>query len=386
MSTNHAVTPDQRHNISLLLEAIQLHFESQNLKTRILKCQSQAIVQWKDGNGLDLLHHCILENNVIALVHLLNRGLFKPPYEPRIWPYLHLVACLGYRTFISTIIQDMKFQHEAVVLDWSVYSCAIKSKLHQQAPELQEAEKSKKLTPVDIAALFGNIQCVRLILDFWQVQNSSSEHRRKSNSTMAPTSYLTIACQVNSPNALRLLLQEHSDKKEALESAMRMGVPECIDVVLREGGSQDVKKAFQGMNLFHVLYSYRSCRTPNQYEAMVEITSVLLRHNQNVNACRPSRTFPLYSLLSHYPGGCSVDECAPYLIAALLVLVSAGADPNVDEILIEEKLRDPEQSTAFGRRPYSSAVHCLLCTLPLLKRDVEDTSSTDPIDQYVYSA
>ena len=372
-----------KENTSLILEAIKLHFDSQDLKKRVKQSSPDSILHWRDEHGLDLLHQCILENNIVAFVLLLSQGYFKSPHEPETWPYLHLVACLGHKAFISTTIQDLKYQCDSVVLNWKVYFDVIKSKASKYTPELQEEHKRKSHTPIDIAALFGHMNCVHLLLDFWQVQNTNRS-RFRSHSYSNSCSYLTLACKADSPFAVRLLLTESTDKKEALETAIKIGMPECVDIVLRDRGIDDVKGAFQGMNLYHVLFSYRSCRTPSQYEDLVEIVSVLVRHKQDVNAYRPSRTFPLYSLLSHHPVGCSFEQSSPCLLAILLVLVNAGANPNFDEILVEEKLHDTEQCTAFGRRPYSSAINCLLCNLPVLRGQYESESVTKPVDDFTY--
>ena len=374
-------------NLGLLLEAISLHFDSTDLKARLSKCGADFIISWKDEYNFDLIHHCILENNIVALLLLLNRGLFKAPHEPTTWPYLHLVACLGYKSLISTVVQELKYQNEPVVLDWNAYYALAQNKSTEHTPSLEKEEKSKRMTPVDLAALFSHVECVRLLLDFWQVhtknqgRNYSKLHRQGSISP----AYLSLACKANSPLALRVLLREDPGKKEALECALRMSAPECVDIVLRDGRLDDLTKVFQGMNLFHVLYSYSNCMTLKQYEAMVEITSILLRHGLDVNSLRPSRTFPLHSLLSHHGAGCSMNQRGPFLLATLLLLLKAGADPNVDEILIEGKLRDAEHSTAFGRGPYSSASHCLVSNFHLLKANAfEDPLVTDHVDEYCY--
>ncbi|GFR65038.1 hypothetical protein ElyMa_001938100 [Elysia marginata] len=241
------------------------------------------------------------------------------------------------------------------------------------------------MTPVDLAALFSHPASVRILLDFWQVQTKNQNRRLSTRHDNSPSPYLSLACKANSPLALRILLMEDPDKKEALECALKMSAPECVDIVLRDGNIEDMGKVFQGMNLFHVLYSYSSCMTLKQYEAMVEITSILLRHRQDVNSVRPSRTFPLYSLLSHHGAGCSMAQKGPFLLAALLLLLKAGADPNVDEVLIEGKLRDAEHNTAFGRGPYSSAGHCIISNFHLLKANAfEDHLVTDHVDNYCY--
>lgn len=392
MSLKYSLDEEQSKKCSLILEAIQLHLDSQELKRRVLNCKSWLVDEWKDDNSLDFVHHCILSNNMMALVLLMNQGHFKPPYEPATWPYLHLVACLGHRTLIPIAVQELKFQNDLVELNWKIYSNVIKVKIEGYSPDLKEREMVIKHTPVDIAALFGHIDCVCLLLDFWQVHNKSVSRRRyapsKSADRTSASTYLSLACQTNSPNAVRLLILEKSvnneELKEALESAVRTGIPECVDVILREGGFTNVKSTFQGMNLFHVLYSYRSCRNKKQYEEMVEMTTVLLRHNQDVNACKPSRTFPLHSLLSHEPVGCCIEDSSPCIIASLLALLSSGADPNLDEIFIEDKLQLKEENTAYGRRPYSSALNCFLCTLPAIRGPHHFDSSKDPLEQHAY--
>lgn len=372
-------------NLELLLDAISLHFDSADLKAKLNKCDVNHITKWKNSCSFDLVHHCILENNIVALLLLLSRGLFKPPHEPATWPYLHLVACLGHKTLISTVVQELKYQNEAVLLDWVAYYANIQKKITGPSPHLGDEVKSKRITPIDIAALFYNATCVRLLLDFWQVQPKNQTRRFSSRQDNSSSLYLSLACKAQSPLALRVLLKEDSDKKEALECALKMSAPECVDIVLRDGKIQDMSKVFQGMNLFHVLYSYSTCMTLKQYESMVEITSILLRHGQDVNSVRPSRTFPLHSLLSHHGAGCTMEQKGHFLLATLLLLLKAGADTNVDEILIEGKLNDSEHHTAFGRGPYSSACHCVISNSHLLKTNAfEDCLVTDHVDNYCY--
>ena len=97
-----------------------------------------------------------------------------------------------------------------------------------------------------------------------------------------------------------------------------MAKPECVDALLRSG--VDTKPLFGGMNLYHVLFAYSKTFEESWFESFVTVTSVLLRHNVDVNACRPSRTYPLYSLLrctriSH------MEKSAPFMLAALLLLL-----------------------------------------------------------------
>lgn len=361
--------------IAQVLDAIINHLDSAELKLRLSRCSPTVVTSWKDEHSLDLVHHCILENNIVALMLLLTLGYFKPPYEPVTWPYLHLVACLGRRTFIPSIIQEIKYQNIFTALDWNVFKEAIKPKLKVIIPELNPSDQAMKLSPIDVAALLGHIGCVKLLLDFWQVHNPGAKCRKLDSSA---SMYLLLACQANSPKALRLLVDEHSDKKEALEFSLKILAPECVAAVLQAGDLAYVDKAFHGMNLFHVLYSYSSCLSAEQYKAMVDITSILISHKLDVNALRPSRTFPLHSLLCHNTANINLEECGRHLVTCLVLLLQAGANPNLDEIWIEEKHEDAEQNTAFGRRPHSSAINCFLTSLPFLKFNTfEFVSSVD---------
>lgn len=379
-----AMTCEENEKVSQILEAIRLHLDSADVKQRLNRCPALVITSWKDENDLDLVHHCILHNNIVALMIMLTRGHFKSPHEPATWPYLHLVACLGHRTFVSSVIQEVKYQNDLVLLDWGVFDRAIKPRINFHFRDLEPTEKERKLSPIDVAAVFAHIGCVRLLLDFWQVQKPTLHNRRAHN---AGSLYLSLACQANSPKALQLLLSEHSDKKEALEYALRMSAPDCVDIVLKEVTPADVKRAFQGMNLFHVLYSYSSCLSSEQYEAMVQITSSLIRHNQDVSASLPLRTYPLYSLLSHSVSSLAFEKCGSPLLTCLQLLLQAGADPNMDEIFLENKLQDAEQNVAFGRKSYSSAVNCLLGNLPFLKLNAyENPSDAEVVDSYGYKA
>lgn len=371
-------------DILKVLEAVEFHLESTEIKSALNKCSVDVINSWKDSYSFNLLHHSILKNNLIAVTLLFNRGCFKPPHKPESWPYLHLVAVLGHSSLISTIVQETGYHDSLLSLDWDAYETIISKKIKNETVCLVDADKINMWTPVDLAAKFGHKDCVELFLDFWQLQRSNaSSHKLKNN---ASSTYLLLACRVNSPQALRLLMKENSSKKEALECAIRMLATECVDEVLKNSTGSEIKNVFQGMNLFHVLYSYSCCLSLKQYESMVKITSSLIKNGHNVNAKSPSRTFPLYSLLCHPITGIAVEECSPYLINCLLLLLQAGADPNMDEIVFEDTVEDVERNAAFGRQPYSSALNCILSNLPVLKSNESKTSSLNsPVEKYALS-
>ncbi|KAH9488778.1 hypothetical protein Btru_059409 [Bulinus truncatus] len=370
--------------ISSILKALEQHLDSNKLKVLLCGCSSSTLTQWKDIYSLDLLHYCILHSNIVALIVLLNHGCFKPPYKPTTWPYLHMVACLGYTSLISTIVQEINFQNEGHILDWDIYYAYFLPKTKLAPPLIIESSRGEKFTPVDIAGIFEHIGCAELLLDFWQIQKSDSNYQN-GLINRRNVSYLTLACTVHSPYALQLLLTKHSEKKEALECSVRSLAPQCLDIILKKMSEVDVKKAFQGMNLFHVLYFYSCCLTAQQYQATVEITRVLIKHGQDVNSLCPSRTFPLYSILCHSLAGISIQECANYLLDTLVLLLKAGADPNVDEIVMEEDSSCSEESCAFGRQPYSSAVNCILSNLPFLKmNEINIPLTVNHVDRYMY--
>lgn len=121
-----------------------------------------------------------------------------------------------------------------------------------------------------------------------------------------------------------------------------------------------LSEVFQGMNLYHVLYSYSRCYDviKNWYESLLSVTTVLIKHEHNFNICIPFRTYPMYSLLATQQWN-DFEKAAPYRIACLLLLLKSGADPNFDEVQFEVKYEEKCCRTAFGRPAYSSALHCM---------------------------
>ncbi|KAL8606784.1 hypothetical protein ACOMHN_049613 [Nucella lapillus] len=372
--------------ITILLDDVKLHVNPEMFKRHLQKCSRARLQSWTDKKDMDILHHAILENNMVVVGTLFAMSYFKPPHEVATsWSYVHLAAVLGQRTIVSMLLQERPFDNRKVVLDWDLFHHVIAPKLDVSKATVsivpaEDREKALGFLPLDLAARYGHVQCVKTILDFhiFHSQQSQGTSRRAS---VVKTSHMNMACTLDSPFALRILLTdqpETDDVKNALDVALKMAKPECVDALLRFG--VDTKLLFGGMNLFHVLYAYSKSFEEQWFESFVTVTSVLLRHRQDVNACRPSRTYPLYSLLrcTHIA---SMEKSAPFVLTALLLLVQAGADPNFDEVLVEQAVRDREQHTAFGRRPYPSALHCLL---DAAFNYMEEVSDAEHVRKYTY--
>lgn len=172
--------------------------------------------------------------------------------------------------------------------------------------------------------------------------------------------HINMACQLDSPFALRLLLSQSAtdeEMKSAVGAALKLAKPECLDILLRL--RPDLSSLFGGMNLYHVLYSYSLSFDKKWVESLPAVTAVLIRHGHSVMASIPFRTYPLYSLLCLYVKCFDMPDKLPYITACLVLLLNTGADPNFDEIEFEESTDNMNIQTAFGRLAFSTALHCL---------------------------
>ncbi|XP_046334001.2 uncharacterized protein LOC124116633 [Haliotis rufescens] len=361
-------TAKDKH-IQAVLRSILNHEDSTSLRNSIDKCSPGALQTWRDSSDLDLLHHAILTNNVVAVGTLFSRGLFKTPHEPNRHPYLHLACHLGYRSLVIMLLQERADDNKPALFDFP----GVKG---QNVKGVDTDSDKKKMTPLDVAAEACHLTCVKAILDFCPT-GSKPTNKQKSES------YTDLACKLDSPSALRLLLCENpsqADLQKAVALALKMARPECLDALLRY--DIDQKVVFGGMNFFHVLFTYSYSFDKSWYESLVTVTSVLLRHGHAIHAFYPSRTFPLYSLLSrtHFH---DLERSAPYRIACLLLLLNAGADPNFDEMKVEELVNENEYETAFGRKAYSSALHSLFDTMSAY---VTDDCDSDTVCMFMYKS
>ncbi|KAK7107323.1 hypothetical protein V1264_015268 [Littorina saxatilis] len=376
-------------HITTLLDDIKLNVDTEMFKRHLEKCSRRKLETWRDKDDLDLMHHAIMESNFVVVGNFFALGFFKPPHEVMTsWLYVHVAAVLGQRTIVSMLLQERPYDNRKVVLDWPLFHRAIApkldvSKVTTSIVPTEEKEKTFAFLPLDLAARYGHVQSVKTILDFhiFRAHQSQGGVAYIRSSVAKTTGHMNMACLLDSPFALRLLLTdkpEAEDAKNALDISLKKAKPECVDALLRFG--VDTKRLFGGMNLFHVLFAYSKSFEESWFESFVTVTSVLLRHHHDVNECRPSRTYPLYSLL-RCTRIAKMKNSAPFVIAALLLLLQGGADPNFDERFVEEAVRDKEHNTAFGRQPYPSALHCLI---DAAVNYMEEVTDAEHVIKYVY--
>ncbi|XP_062577317.1 uncharacterized protein LOC134239170 [Saccostrea cucullata] len=337
--------------VSSLVHMIQTYSETAALKACIEKANKKTIEQYKGENGMDVLHLAIIANNVEAVSLLFHKGIFKPPHESSSFPYMHLAARLGHKTILNMLLQERPLDNVPAVFNYKSTGDRYKNKADDR-----EANETKQ-TPLDLAGKSGHVGCIKTILDHFHGK-FVQEKRFKGNEA-----YIEMACQLDSPFALCTLLSDRpSDEeiKSAVGAALKNARPECLDVLLQL--RTDLSTLFEGMNLFHVLYSYTLSFDKKWYERLLAVTTILIKHGHNVGASIPFRTYPLYSLLSH--SAChDFDNSSNYIIACSLLLLNAGADPNFDELQFEKDFEDMRIRSAFGRCGFSSGLHCLFQTV-----------------------
>ena len=207
---------------------------------------------------------------------------------------------------------------------------------------------------LDIAACYGHVRCVRRLLE--------GEGREK---------VLERAVTSCSSVALGLLLKDMgedldiADMDLAFKAALTRKLWRCVDLLLDKGASH--MDVLHGLNPYHVMYMYSSAyqmQGPEQRHAgLAETTAVLLRHGVPADTCRPSGSYPLYSLLhafiqekDYHPAKVPMHH-----ISALRILLAAGMDPNFDETTATD-LSDGERyllGLTVGRELYTSALNAL---------------------------
>lgn len=337
--------------VSSLVHMIQTYAETTVLRACIEKVSKKTIEQFKGENGMDVLHYAIIANNMEAASILFHKGLFKPPHESSSFPYMHLAARLGHRMILNMLLQERPLDNVPAVFNYKSTGDRYKTEDRECCDVTQ--------TPLDLAGKSGHVGCVKAILDHFHGKFVQGK-RFKGNEA-----YIEMACQLDSPYALCSLLSDHpSDEeiKSAVGAALKNARPECLDVLLQL--RTDLSTLFEGMNLFHVLYSYTLSFDKKWYERLLAVTTILIKHGHNIKASIPFRTYPLYSLLSH--SAChDFDNSSNYIIACCLLLLNAGADPNFDELQFEKDFEDMRIRSAFGRSAFSSGLHCLFQTVEL---------------------
>ncbi len=317
-------------------------------------------------DGLDLLHHAIIANYSEVVNLLMLKGYFQVPSCPKNGlPYLHLACCLGFSRVTYVLLEQRPCDFSLKCTNWKRCLSAgqnpsVITNIGDRSIQKMEIIESRLsnicshqngVTAVDMAAVCCNLQCLKTLL-------TCDCRKFKSNTE------IERAVEMGSVSALRLLLEHEDFSTEELDDAFRFALrwkfPKCIDALLSSGAR--VRKAFNGINPYHVLFMYSSGYT-SPASNMLESIRVLTSYNLDVNCGEPIGSYPLYSLVHmmlnerHTPSWQSTN------MACLEMLLRAGANPNFDEI---ELLNNTEAVRfAVGRECFSSALNAVFLTLEL---------------------
>ncbi|BFY98333.1 hypothetical protein BsWGS_01373 [Bradybaena similaris] len=210
------------------------------------------------------------------------------------------------------------------------------------------AKNLRNKTPLSLAAEYGHLDCVQMILDTYILRNYP---------TTAVKEPLTLATKAKSPDTILFLMNQRisvADYQSAVLTAIREMYPECLTALLAQK-TKERQSLFDGVNLYHVLYT-QSLMTDYRYEMLPIMTSVLISNNVDVNAHKVYSTFPLYTLINcafHV----SIEKQIFYFLKCLKMLLDSKANPHYDE-LRDERFTCTGQS--FSRKAYSSAINCIL--------------------------
>ncbi|XP_060081118.1 uncharacterized protein LOC132560471 [Ylistrum balloti] len=327
------------------LETLKKNEGCKKLKMLLGMCNRDQLIQWKDAKQMDVLHHSILNNNPEVVEYLLTNGYFVRPFEPEVNPYLHLAAHLGFRTIINLLLTHRPGDNRPT-----------KSLVF---PESQNSSRPiSEVTPLDVAASAGHVQCIHLILN----QCVIKEHPEHAKS-----GYLSLATVSGSLKAVNFLLAQKYDKADilsAVELAIRFARAEILDSLL--GTGVDTREVMKGVNLYHSLYTNSAVKGFGRegYRRLPDVTSVLIKYRHDVNSKSPCNTYPLYTLLRN--SLCAHDYInTQYYLACLKLLLKANANPNFDEVRHERVMQKKGSKSVVGRPAFSSALHCLLDTVEI---------------------
>ncbi|KAK3097290.1 hypothetical protein FSP39_008394 [Pinctada imbricata] len=251
------------------VQLVQTYAETSVLKTNVEKVPKDVIENTYDDRGMDLLHYAIIANNTEAVSLLFHKGFFKPPHEFHSFPYVHLAARLGHKTILGLLLQERPNDNQPEAFSY-------KTKSDQARTNFDDHDREKK-TPLDLAGKHGHLKCVNTILDHYQSQSFRSG-KFKGNED-----YIEMTCKLDSPHALRLLLSQsptEEEIKKAVGAALKNARPECLDVLLRL--KTNLSSLFEGMNLYHVLYSYSLSFDKKWYERLLAVTTVKSRKFEGI--------------------------------------------------------------------------------------------------------
>ncbi|BFY98334.1 hypothetical protein BsWGS_01374 [Bradybaena similaris] len=204
-------------------------------------------------------------------------------------------------------------------------------------------------TPLSIAAQYGHLECVQMILDTFIMKN---------HPTMAVKEPLTLATIAKSPDAIILLMGQKLTKTDyqcAILTAIREMYPDCLTALLVHK-NKERQSLFDGVNLYHILYT-QSLMSDYRYEMLPIMTNVLINSNEDVNGHSVSCTFPLYTLIN-CSFNISIGKQIFYYVECVKILLENKANPHFDEVEMFKLAGGSGQS--FSRSAYSSAINCIL--------------------------
>lgn len=304
----------------------------------------EDVMRWLDDNDLDLMHHVIILNNPEATEYLLSHGFFQAPFEPRSNLYAHLACFLGRRTCLNIVLQYRPDDNRP-------------SKLLSYNNGNGITERRREITPIDVAAEAGHLDCVKQILTQCVLRNHSE---------FSEYPYVALACIPQSILSVQLILKKDKPKaddiKKAIEVSLMKASAQCLDHLLKQKVKTD--DMFGKKNFYHMLFTFSQTSQfgADGYRRLPEVTQVLVKNKYSVKAASPPNTYPMYSLIKN--ALCIHDYVnTRHYVMCLRLLIEAGADPNFDEVSHEKKLNAKGISTEHGRMAYSSAMHCLLETV-----------------------
>jgi hypothetical protein len=343
----------------MLFEAIKNQAPLEILQD-IVQAFDTKIIKIKDSNGLDVLQTAIVENHSELVRYLLMRNYFSEfDKTPKCNSYMHLAARLDHVGILQVLIEhrpgDVEMRGSVCYPDSC--GCLDNAKLEEDDDDDENEEFGDNplgLKPLDFAIRNENIKSLKVLLQSNLVKCSSD-------------SVLERACEINSPDALKILLTEKPDDivlVNTFEQAVRKKLSACIDCLLQYGIPTET--AFHGLNCFHVMYQYSSSyvyspnnalTTASKEFGLLKATEVLVAHGFDVKACVPRNTYPLYTLLyMMFSDFC--NEPDPQHVETIELLLRARADPNFDEFQGSDQ-RHSHIPVAFGRNSFSSALHAV---------------------------
>lgn len=353
------------NSTTLLREAIVKHGDLPEIKQLLLSLSRSEILK-EDNEHLDILHYAVQSNYAEAVHLLFLKGFFVEPHQPSCVPYLHLACKLGHAAIVSILLKERPHDIDRT----ANFRCQNSTSDigYRQESETDIKPNIQNVTALDLAADGGHIKCVRLLLNSFDRNIPRSPGGRERSRSDKQLSLLERAVEKCSTKAVQLLLTSEDVRQDDIDSAFKVALhrklTDCVDILLKNGHAQ-VGRILNGMNPYHVLYMYSSAYQVNRERncGLDSTTSVLISHNFDVNDFSKCGSFPLYSLLNSmieekdfFP-----MEMPTYHLKAMKFLLSAGADPNFDEV-VHSSLREPNSHT-LGRPLYTSALNALFGSL-----------------------